>query len=59
MKSNWDTSNPEERKLRWIGVTKFLFIVILTLLIYLLAHSMVRHRFFKGGWMNQNDSVRP
>jgi hypothetical protein len=26
---------------------------------FLLAQSMVHHRFFRGGWINQNGTLRP
>jgi hypothetical protein len=48
-----------KHQLPWLGIAKFLFIAILTLLFYLLAQSMVHHRFFRGGWMNNNTSTRP
>ena len=59
MRINWNTTDPEERRLRWAGFVKFLFIVVLTVLIFLLAQSMVRHRFFRGGSNNQNNSLNP
>jgi hypothetical protein len=57
MPSNLESKDPEKRQLPWLGLAKFLFLAILTLLIYLLAQSMVHHRFFRGGGMNSNDSV--
>jgi hypothetical protein len=39
------------------GLLKFVFIVVLTALIFLLAHSMVEHRFFPGGALHPNGSV--
>ena len=39
------------------GILKFLFIVILTVLIFLLARSMVEHRFFRGGAVHPNGSI--
>jgi len=59
MLSNLKSRGPEKRQLPWLGIAKFLFIAILTLLFYLLAQSMVNHRFFRGGWMNHNGSVGP
>jgi hypothetical protein len=43
----------------WLGIGKLLFIVVLALLFFLLAQSMVGHRFFRGGWRNQHGSVSP
>ena len=57
MRIPWSTTDPEERRLRVAGLAKFLFIVVLTVLIFLLAQSMVHHRFFQGGWMNSNADV--
>ena len=49
--------DPEERRLRLVGFVKFVFIAVLTLLIFLLAQSMVHHRFFRGGRMSPNGYV--
>ena len=46
MTTDLDTSATEERRSMWLGIVKFLLIVVLALLFFLLAHSMVRHRFF-------------
>jgi hypothetical protein len=43
----------------WFGVGKFLFIVVLAVIFFLLAQSMVHHRFFRGGWVNRNGSLGP
>jgi len=51
---------PAERKPPWwFGIGKFLFIVVLTVLIFLLAQSMVHHRFFRGGQVHRNGSIGP
>jgi len=49
----------ELRNLPWLGVSRFLFVVVLTGLFFLLAHSMVKHRFFRGGWMNHSSTLQP
>jgi hypothetical protein len=59
MTTDPDTRVPEERSPMWLGIGKLLFIVVLALLFFLLAHSMVRHRFFRGGWRNQHGSISP
>jgi hypothetical protein len=41
------------------GIGKFLFVVVLAVIFLLLAQSMVRHRFFRGGWVNRHGSLRP
>jgi hypothetical protein len=40
-------------------VVRIMFVAVLFFLFYLLAHSMVEHRFFRGGWYNQNGTIRP
>jgi hypothetical protein len=50
---------PAEGKPPWFGIGKFLFIVVLAVIFFLLAQSMVHHRFFRGGWGNRNGSLRP
>ena len=37
----------------------FLFVVFLTFIFFLLAQSMVRHRFHEGGRINRNGDIRP
>jgi len=48
MRTDLDTTGPENRNSTWLGIGKLLFIVVLALLFFLLAHNMVRHRFFRG-----------
>ena len=59
MTTDLDTTAREERRSMWLGIGEFLFIVVLALLFFLLAHSMVRYRFFRGGWRNQHGSISP
>jgi hypothetical protein len=59
MTTDLHTPGPEERRFIWLGIGKFLFIVVLAVLLFLLAHNMVRHRFFRGGWRNQHGSISP
>ena len=59
MTTDLDTSATEERRSMWLGIVKFLLIVVLALLFFFLAHSMVRHGFFRGGWRNQHGSISP
>jgi hypothetical protein len=51
--------DPEEQNPPWLGFTKFLYIVILTVTAFLLTRSMVRHHFFSGGQMNRHDVTGP
>jgi hypothetical protein len=43
----------------WVGFVKFLLLAILFILIFLLGHTMVNHRFFRGGWVNQRGVLSP
>ena len=59
MGTNRDDVNPEEQNPPWLGFAKFLFIVILTVTVFLLTESMVRHHFFSGGQLNQHETAEP
>ena len=48
--------DPDEKRVRLGGLLKFLFVVLIGL-IFLLAQSMVEHRFFQGGVLHPNGSV--
>jgi hypothetical protein len=54
-----NTPAPGGRKSPWFGIGKFLFVVVLAVIFFLLFQSMVRHRFFRGGWVNRNGSLGP
>jgi len=54
-----NTTGQPGPKSPWFGIGRFLFVVILVVLFLLLGQSMVRHRFFRGGWVNRNGSLRP
>jgi heme/copper-type cytochrome/quinol oxidase subunit 4 len=56
---NSNTTVPVSRRSPWSGIVKFLFIVILTIIIFLLAQEMARHRFHGGGRINRNDTLQP
>jgi hypothetical protein len=43
----------------WTGIVKFLLVAILIGLIFLLGEEMVRHRFFRGGWVDQHEVLKP
>ena len=55
MATNRNDVNPEEKNSPWLGLAKFLFIVVLAVTVFLLIRSMVRHHFFSGGQQNQHD----
>jgi cobalamin biosynthesis Mg chelatase CobN len=54
-----DTTAPAPRPSPWLGIVKFLLLVILIGIIFLLGQAMVRHRFFRGGWVDQRDVLKP
>jgi hypothetical protein len=51
--------DPETRPSPWLGIVKFLLLAILIALIFLLGQQMVSHRFFRGGWVDQRDVLKP
>jgi hypothetical protein len=55
MARNRNDMNPGDQNPQWLGFAKFLFIVILTVTVFLLIRSMVHHHFFSGGQMNKHD----
>ena len=59
MVTNRNDVDPEEQNPPWLGFAKFLFIVILTVTVFLLVRSMVRHHFFSGGQQNRHDVTGP
>jgi len=59
MATNRQENNQEERSLPWLGFARFLFIVVLTVLLYMLVGSMLHHHFFSGGQQNQHDVTGP
>jgi hypothetical protein len=58
MKTDSNTPGPAGRRPARFGIGGLL-LVVLAVLVFLLAEDMVRHRFFRGGWVNQNGSVSP
>ena len=54
-----NTTDPAARQSPWLGIVKFLLLVILIVIIFLLGQDMVRHRFFRGGWVDQHDVLNP
>lgn len=37
----------------------FLFVLFLVILLFLLVHSMVTHRFHRGGWVDRHGAISP
>jgi hypothetical protein len=54
-----NTPDPAAQPSPWLGIVKFLLLVLLIAMIFLLGHEMVRHRFFRGGWVDQRDVLKP
>jgi hypothetical protein len=54
-----NTTAPAGEPSPWLGFVKFLLLAILFGAIFLLAQTMVRHRFFRGGWVDQRDVLKP
>jgi len=40
----------------WLGLAKFVLILIFAVFVFLLARSMVSHHFFSGGQLNQREA---
>jgi hypothetical protein len=59
MTSISNTKSSEERQSPWLGFVKFLLLAAMLGLMFLLAQSMVAHRFFRGGWVDQHDVLKP
>jgi hypothetical protein len=49
----------EARPSPWSGLVKFILLVVMVGLMFLLAQSMAAHRFFRGGWVDQRDVLKP
>jgi hypothetical protein len=54
-----NTKDLEARPSPWLGLVKLILLVVMVGLIFLLAQSMVTHRFFRGGWVDQRDVLKP
>lgn len=54
-----NTKASEARRSPWLGFVRFLLLAFLVSLMFLLAQSMVDHRFFRGGWVDQRDVLKP
>jgi hypothetical protein len=59
MATNRQENNQEQQSSPWPGFARFLFIVVVTVLLYVLVSSMVRHHFYSGGQMNQHEVTGP
>jgi hypothetical protein len=59
MTKNANKEAREQQKPLWFRMGQFLFFVVLVIAFYMLALSMLHHRFHRGGWYNQNQTLRP
>ena len=50
---------PEKQKLPWGAIWKFMIVAVLTVAFLLLGMSMVHHRFFRGGSVDQHGVLKP
>jgi hypothetical protein len=57
MASDREIGDRVKRSSPWIGLTKFVFIALFTVMLFLLARSMVRNHFFDGGQLNRPDTA--
>ena len=58
MATDFKPTGPEREKSPWFQVVQFLFLVALAVAVFLLAQSMVRHRFFQGGRIDRNGHIK-
>ena len=54
-----NTTDPAARQSPWLGIVKFLLLVILIAIIFVLGEQMVHHRFFRGGYIDQRGILKP
>ena len=59
MATNQQENNQDEQRSPGFGFAGFLFIVVLTVLLFVLVNSMVRHHFFSGGQQSRHDVTGP
>jgi hypothetical protein len=59
MTTDTNTTASKGPKSPRFGIRHFLFVVVLALILFWLAQSMVRHRFHEGGRLNRNGSIVP
>jgi hypothetical protein len=52
------TVRPRETSLLF-DIGQFVFLIALAVAVYLLGLSMIHHRFFRGGYINQYGVLKP
>jgi hypothetical protein len=58
MTTNLKPSDREREKSPWFQVGQFLFLVALAVAVFMLAQSMVHHRFFQGGRIDRYNHIK-
>jgi hypothetical protein len=59
MATGWKTTDRPRERSPWFEVVQFLFLIALAVAVLLLGQSMVGHRFFRGGYINQHGVLKP
>ena len=57
MVSKRDNTGPEENQRPWLGFGKFVLLMLMVVMFFLLGQSMVQHHFFTGGELNNRDAA--
>lgn len=52
------STQPERERSPWFQVAQVIILLVMLVGVYLLAHSMVEHRFFRGGHMDRHGVLR-
>ena len=58
MTTDLKPTGPEREKSPWFQVGQFLFLIALAVAVFLLAQSMVRHRFHQGSRMDRYGHIK-
>jgi hypothetical protein len=59
MTADSNAPSGEGRKPPKPGIATFIWIVVLVVILFMLAHTMVHHRFHRGGRANPNGTTGP
>jgi hypothetical protein len=59
MAMNLKMADCARQKSPWFRIGRFLFLAALFVALFLLGQSMVHHRFFRGGRLDQHGTLRP
>jgi hypothetical protein len=59
MTANLNATYSARPRSRWFGIGRFLFVAALFVALFMLGQSMVHHRFFRGGRIDQHGTLRP